>query len=71
MGIDIKNHTCFYFDDIIRSFFINFDNILLDKKLYENVFSFWHFVQNFNGSKPLRLKFDKIDGFISVHGGEL
>ena len=40
MGIDIKNRTCFYFDDIIRSFFINFDNILLDKKLYENVLVF-------------------------------
>ena len=31
--IDIKNLACYYFDDIIR----DFDNTLLDKKIYENV----------------------------------
>ena len=28
---------CYYFDDIIRDFDSNFDNILLDEKLYENI----------------------------------
>ena len=34
---DIKNRACYYYDDIIRDFDINFDNILLDKKIYENI----------------------------------
>ena len=34
--IDIKNCTCSYFDDIMRVVDINFDNILLDEKLYKN-----------------------------------
>ena len=37
---DIKNRTCYYFDDIIIYRDINFDNIFLDiklcKKEYEN-----------------------------------
>ena len=28
---------CYYFDDIINGIKINFYNILLDKKLYENI----------------------------------
>ena len=28
---------CYYFDDIINGTKINFSNILLDKKLYENI----------------------------------
>ena len=35
--IDIKNRVCYYFDDIINGTKINFINILLDKKLYENI----------------------------------
>ena len=35
--IDIKNHVCYYFDDIINGTDINFSNILLDKKSYENI----------------------------------
>ena len=33
--IDIKNSTCYYFDAIIRDRDINFDNMLLHKKLYK------------------------------------
>ena len=36
-GIDIKNRVCYYFDDIIDGTKINFSNILLNEKLYENV----------------------------------
>ena len=35
--INIKNLVCYYFDDIINGTKINFSNILLNKKLYENV----------------------------------
>ena len=30
--IDIKNHTCYYFDDIININDFDLDNILLDEK---------------------------------------
>ena len=35
--IDIKNGTCYYFDDIIKDVDIYFSDILLDEKLYKNV----------------------------------
>ena len=35
--IDIKNRVCYYFNDIINGTKINFSNILLDKKFYENI----------------------------------
>ena len=35
--IDIKNRACYYFDDIIQDIDIKFSDILLDKKLYENI----------------------------------
>ena len=35
--IDIKNRVCYYLDDIIGWYKINFSNILLDKKLHENI----------------------------------
>ena len=33
---DIKTCVHYYFDDIINGTKINFSNILLDKKIYEN-----------------------------------
>ena len=33
--IDIKNRTCYYFDDLIRTEDYNLDNILIDGKSYE------------------------------------
>ena len=35
--IDIKNGVCYYFDDIFNVTDINFSDILLAKKLYENI----------------------------------
>ena len=35
--INIKNRACYYFDGIINGAVINFSNILLDKKIYENI----------------------------------
>ena len=34
---NIKNRTCYYFDDIIKIEDLNLDNILTDKKSYENI----------------------------------
>ena len=46
--MNIKNCTCYYFNDIIQYIDINFD-ILLDEKLYENISVYD--IQNFNRSK--------------------
>ena len=34
---NIKNCTCYYFDDIMEVEKINFDNVSLDQKSYENI----------------------------------
>ena len=71
--IDIKNDTCFYFDDIIRFWDrdINFNDILLDKKLYkekyENILIHDISYKSSTSTKPLRIRFDKVDRFIKIH----
>ena len=66
--IDIKNHACYYFDDIINCIGINFSIILLIEKLYKNI-SFYDFsYKTSTVPKPLRIRFDKIDGFTMVRG---
>ena len=63
---DIKNYVCYYFDDIINGKNINFSNILLVKKLYEDISLYDISYKTSKGPKPLRIRFDKIDGFIMV-----
>ena len=36
--VGIKNHPCYYFDDMIKIADFDFNNILLNKKSYENIF---------------------------------
>ena len=68
--IDIKNRVC-YFDDIINGTKINFSNILLDKKLYENILVYNISYKNPTGAKPLRIRFNEIDGFIISLDGKI
>ena len=35
--INIKNHTCYYLDDIIKIDNFDLDNILINQKSYENI----------------------------------
>ena len=35
--INIKNHTCYYFDDTIETEDCDFDNILIDERQNENI----------------------------------
>ena len=70
--IDIKNRMCHFFDDIIRFWDRDFEfrHILLDKKLYEahqNILIYDISYKISTGAKPLRIRFDKIDGFIKIH----
>ena len=70
--IDIKNRTCFYFDGIIRFWdrYIDFSEILLEEKLYnrkyENILIYDILYKTSTWAKPLRIRFDKIDGFIKI-----
>ena len=62
--IDIKNRVCYYCNDIINGTKINFSNILLEKNLYENISVYIISYKTPTGSKPLRVRLNKIDGFI-------
>ena len=72
-SIDIKNCTCYYFGDTIKGRDIYSVHIFLDEKSYEtykNIFVYRSSYKNTTRPKPLRIRLDKIDGFIKVHGGE-
>ena len=69
--IYIKNYVCYYFDDIINGTDINFNNILLHKKLYENIPVYDISYKISMGPKPLHIRFNKIDGFIMVLDGKI
>ena len=51
---------CYYFDDIINGIKINFSNILLNKKLYENMSVDNISYKTPTSPKPLRIRLDKI-----------
>ena len=65
--IEIINRTCYYFVDLIKIKYFNSDNILMNEKSYENILVYDISYKTLNGAKPLRIRFDKINGFISVY----
>ena len=65
--IDIKNRMCFYFDDTMRVGDIYFNDTLFDEKAYESILIYD--ISFFMGAKPLRFRFEKIDGFIKICDG--
>ena len=70
--IDIKYRTCYYFDDIIKIEDFNLDDVLdekLDEKSYENILVYNILYKTLNNTKPLRIRFDKINGFVRVYDG--
>ena len=62
----IKNRTYCYFDDIIKLEDFDIDNILIDGKSHKNTLIYDISYQTLIGSKPLRIRFNKIDGFIGT-----
>ena len=62
--VRIKNCTCYYFDDIIKLEDFDLDNILIDEKSHENILIYGISYKTLIGSKPLRIRFNKIDGII-------
>ena len=61
---------CHYFDDVINGIDSNFGDILLGKKIYENISVYGISYKTLIDPKQLHISFDKIDGFIRVCGGE-
>ena len=60
---------CYYFDDMIKIENFDLDNILVDEKLYKNILVYNISYKSLIDSKPLRIRFNKIDGFIRVYDG--
>ena len=50
-------------DDIIKFEGFGFNNFLIDEKSYENILIYDISCKSLIGSKPLRIIFDKIDGY--------
>ena len=67
--IDIKDCLWYYFNDIIKTEDFDFDNILIDEKSYENILVDNISYKSLIESKPLRIRFDKIDEVIRVYDG--
>ena len=60
----------YYLGDVMRYMDISFNNILLDEisyKKYENILSYDISYETIVCAKPLRIRFDEIDGFIKIY----
>ena len=68
-GIDIKNRTCCYFNNIMRVADIKFYKTLLEEKSYENILIYDISYKTFMSAKLVRIRFNKIDGFIKIYDG--
>ena len=68
--INIKNRACYYLDMIKwKVGDINVNNILLDKKSYENIKVYKILYKNFIDPMPLCIRFDKVDRIIKTYDG--
>ena len=67
--IDIKNHTSYCFNDIIEIKYFDPDNILIDEKSYENILVYNISYKSLIHSKPLRIRFSKMEEFIRIYYG--
>ena len=68
--IDIKNLTCYYFDD--RDIDTDFSNVLLNEKSYKTYIYILIYdisYKTYMGSKPLCIRFHEIDEFIKIYDG--
>ena len=59
-----KKCVCYFFEDIINGTKTSFSNILIDKKLYENISVYNILNKTTTCPKPLCIKFDKIGGLL-------
>ena len=67
--MESADRASYYFDDIITDRDIYSANVLLDKKSYKTYKSILIYGISYKTStsaKPLRIRLDKIDGFIKI-----
>ena len=57
------------FDDTVKLEDFDIDNILIDRKSYENISIYGISVQTLIDLQLLDIRFDKIDGFIRIYNG--
>ena len=57
------------FDGIIKFGDFDSDNVLIDEKSYENILIYDVYYKTLIGSKPLHIRFNKIDGFVRICNG--
>ena len=55
--VKIKNCTCYYFDDIIKTEDFDFDSILIEGKSYENILAYNILYKTLIGAKTLRIRY--------------
>ena len=68
-NVCMRNCMCYYFYDIIKIEYFDFDKILSEEKPYENIFNYNISNKTLTGAKPLHIRFDKVDRFIRVYDG--
>ena len=66
LKVYIKNLTCYYFIGIIKLEDFDLDDILIDESR-KNISNYDISYKTLVDSKPLRIRFDKIDGFIRIY----
>ena len=67
--VNIKKRTCYFFDDKIELEDFNLGNTLIDGKPHQNILIYEISYKNLIGSRPLRNRFNKIDGIIRIYDG--
>ena len=58
---------CNYFDGLIKIEDFNFSNILINEKSCKNTLVYDISCKTLIGARPLRIRFEKINGFIRVY----
>ena len=69
LKVNIKNCTCYYFDSMNQLKYFGIDNILIDKKWHKNVLIYDISYKTLIIPKSLRIRCNKIDGFIRIYDG--
>ena len=62
----LKIRIGFYFHDIMKIEVFDFNDILINEKLWQNNLVYNNY-KTVIGASPLRIRFDKVNGFIKVY----
>ena len=65
----VRNKNRINFDEIIKLGYFDFDNILIDEKSHEKILIYNISYKSSIDPKPLRIRFDKIDGLFIIYDG--